>query len=118
MDITKHKARTTELVVTPLMEFIEEWGGEEYTAEDVRKCEALILRYLDALADLSTPTDEAIMEQVKILVLALNDLNEETDYGLIETEAREAIWAVIQASAVDCGLQDVPDDVTGEWRDW
>lgn len=118
MDIMKHKARTTELVVTPMIEFLEEWGGEDYTVEDVKKCEKLIHRYLDALAELADPTDEAIMEQVKILVLALNDLNEETDYGLIETEAREAIWAVIQTGAVDCGLQDVPDDVTEEWRDW
>ena len=28
------------------------------------------------------------------------------------------ILEVIQASAVDCGLQDVPDDVTEEWREW
>ena len=118
MDIKLFQNKTTEIVVHPMIEYIEEWGGEEYTAEDVHKCEALILRYLDALAALSPVTDDAIMEQVKILVLALNDLNEETDYGLIETEAREAIWEVIQTSAVACGLQNVPEDVTDEWRDW
>lgn len=118
MDIKLYQAKTTEIVVNPMIEFIEEWGAEGYTTEDVRKCEALIHRYLDALAGLTPVTDDAIMEQVKILVLALNDLNEETEYSLIETEAREAIWEVIQISAVDCGLQNVPDDVTEQWRDW
>lgn len=118
MDIQQYREKTTQIVVEPMIAFIEEWGGDGYTREDVAACEGLIHRYLEALAALSPVNDEAIMEQVKILVLALNDLNEATDYGLIETEAREAIWEVIQTSAVDCGLQDVPDDVTDEWRDW
>jgi len=118
MDIKLFQEKTAENVTKLLIDFIEEWGGEDYTVEDVRKCEALIHRYLDALAALNPVTDEAIMEQVKILVLALNDLNEETDYTLIETEAREAIWEVIQTSAVARGLQNVPEDVTDEWRDW
>ena len=49
-------------------------------------------------------------------MLALNDLNEELDYALIETVEREAICELIQTAAVDCGLQDVPDDVTEDWR--
>lgn len=118
MELAKYLEKTTEIVITPMIEFIEEWGAEGYTREDVEQCEALIHRYLSALAHLDPPTDEAIMEQVKLLVLALNDLNEATDYALIETEAREAIWEVVQTSAVDCGLQDVPEDVTEEWRDW
>lgn len=118
MDLELYKEKTTDTVINMMIDFIEEWGGEGYTKEDVDACEGLIHRYLEALAALSPVNDEAIMEQVKILVLALNDLNEATDYSLIETEAREAIWEVIQTSAVDCGLQDVPDDVTDEWRDW
>lgn len=118
MDISKFKAKTTEIVVKPMLEFIEEWGAEEYTRKDVEKCEKLIHRYLDSLGAMSEPTNDDIMEQVKTLVLALNELNEATDYALIETEAREAIWEVIQTSAVDCGLQDAPEDVTEEWRDW
>ena len=118
MDIQLYRTKTTEIVIKPMIDFIEEWGGDGYTTEDVQKCEALIHHYLDNLADMTCVTDEAIMEQVKVLVLALNDLNEATDYSLIETDAREAIWEVIQTSAVDRGLQDVPDDVTEEWREW
>ena len=118
MNIAQFKAQTAELVINPMIRFIEEFGAEGYTKEDVKKCDELICAYLDALGAMSNPADDAIMEQVRILVLALNDLNEATDYSLIETEAREAIWEVVQTSAVACGLQDVPEDVTEEWRDW
>lgn len=118
MDITQFKAKTTEIVITPMIEFIEEYGAEGYTKDDVQKCENLMHRYLDALASMTNPTDDDIMEQVQILVLALNDLNESTDYALIETEAHEALWEVIQTSAVACGLQNASEDVTEEWRDW
>ena len=118
MDLAAYKEKAIELVTAPMTAYLEEWESEEYTREDVEKCQELLYSYLEALAALECPTDAAIMEQVKILVLALNDLNEETGYGLIETEAREAIWEVIQTSAVDCGLQNVPEDVTEAWREW
>lgn len=118
MDVAKFKEQTTQNVINMMIEFIEEWDCEDYSREDVHKCEALIHRYLDALGAMESVTDDAIMEQVEQLVLALNELNEQTDYTLIETEAREAIWEVIQTSAVERGLQDVPDDVTEQWRDW
>ena len=38
--------------------------------------------------------------------------------ALIETVERKAIWELLQTAAVDCGLQNVPDDVTEEWREW
>ena len=63
------------------------------------------------------------MKQVEAVVLALNHLNEETDYCLIETDEREALWQVIQESAVECGLsakciEENEGDVTGAWREW
>ena len=118
MDIKQFKAKTTETIITPMIEFIEEYDAEGYTKDDVLKCESLIHRYLDALESMANPTDDDIMEQVKLLVLALNELNESTDYSLIETEAREALWEVIQTSAVACGLKNASEDVTEEWRDW
>lgn len=118
MDLQKYKSQTTESVVRPMIEFIEEWDEAEYTKEDVQKCENLLHHYLDNLGAMTNPTNDAIMEQVKAVVLELNELNEATDYALIETDAREAIWEIIQTSAVDCGLQNVSEDITEEWRDW
>lgn len=118
MDIAQFKAETTEHVIEPMIRFLEEFDEEGYTKEDVQKCESLIHQYLEALHAMSAPTDDDIMEQVKTLVLALNDLNESTDYALIETDARESLWEVIQTSAVACGLNNASDDITEEWREW
>lgn len=109
---------TRRLVVDPMTEFIEECDGEGYTHEEIQKCEALVHSYLDTLAALAEPDNDAIMAAVEEVILALNDLNEATDYCLIETGEREALCEVIQTAAEACGLTDAPEDVTEEWRDW
>ncbi len=118
MNLNVYKNKVIEIVIEPLIFFMEGWDDCNYTTDDVDACKSLIYTYLEALAAMTEPSDEAIMEQVKTLVLALNDLNEKADYSLIETEAREAIWEVIQTSAVACGLKEYGDDITEEWREW
>ncbi len=118
MDITKYVAQTKETVVSPMLEIVSEFGAEDYGKRHIRKCERLIYTYLRKLSSMRKPANAAIMKQVKKLVLALNRLNESTDYALIETGEREAIWEIIQYSAVECGLTDASDDITEEWRDW
>ena len=119
MNINEFYDRIRTEVVGPMLDFMQECGEDaEFSTEDAQRCGALLKDYLDALAALENPTDEAIMAQVKKVVLALNDLNEATDYALIETSEREAICILIQEAAVACGFQDDADDVTEEWRDW
>lgn len=118
MDIATLKEKTAETVIAPMIEYQQEIEDEGYAREHIDRCEALIHDYLDALDALEEPTDAAIMAQVETLVLALNDLNEETDYAMIETVEREAIAEVIQEAAVAAGLREIPEDVTEEWRDW
>ena len=119
MDIDKYKTMLSEDVIGLMLRFMEECGeGADFTREDVAKCEAILIHYLESLVALSNPTDEAIMDCVQEAVLALNQLSEDTDYAMIETEERESICTLIQASAVECGLQDPADDITEEWREW
>lgn len=118
MDIAYFKEKTARIVIEPMIEYQQEIEDECYTREHIDRCEALVHQYLEALGALAVPDDGAIMAQVEKLVLALNDLNEETDYGMIETGEREALCEVIQESAAACGLEDVPEDVTEEWREW
>lgn len=120
MNLNEYKEKVVEIVIEPMISFMEDWGDDDcaYTTEDIEICKSLIDTYLDALDAMEEPTDEAIMEQVKTLVLALNELNERSDYSLIETDAREAIAEIIQTSAVACGLKEYGDDITEEWREW
>jgi len=101
-----------------MTEFMNDCEDCGFTRKDIAKCEALILEYLVALESITEPANKEIMKHVKKLVLALNKLNEKTDYCLLETEERESIWEIIQNSAVECGLTNPEDDITEEWREW
>ena len=116
MDIQRQKQRIQDVVVKPMLAMIHEYEWDEYTEADVADCQALLEKYVEALAALPDPSDAAILAQVKQVVLALNEWNEPNDF--IGTEEREWLWEVIQQSAVDCGLKHAPDDVTEAWREW
>ena len=119
MRIQKFYSRITAEVTAPMLDFMRACGEDAaFSAFDVESCKMILKDYLDALAALTDPTDEEIMEQVKQVVLALNELNEETEYALIETSEREAICILIQDAAEACGLRAEIDDVTEEWRDF
>ena len=118
MEIQIYKNQLQETVIAPMTEFMNEYDDCGFTQKHVAKCEALILEYLSALEKIKAPTNAEIMKHVKKLVLSLNKLNEKTDYCLLETEEREAIWEIIQTSAAACGLVDPEDDITEEWREW
>lgn len=118
LDLTAYEADIQENIVDPMLDFMAELDGEDYTEADVETCREALMAYLRALNALEAPDDEAILAQVEAVVLALNDLNERTDYTMIETGEREALCEIIQRAAEDCGLQDVPEDVTEAWRDW
>lgn len=118
LDLNEYLEKLKTDVTDPMLEYMTEAEIDDYTAEDVARCGELLTEYLTALAELDEPDDEAIMAQVEKVVLALNELNEELDYALIETVERESICELLQTAAVDCGLQDAPDDVTEAWREW
>lgn len=119
LKLAEFKERITETIVTPMLVYMEECGEEcEFKKKDVTKCEKLVLNYLTSLSRLKKPDDVKIMERVKKLVLALNKLNVRTEYSLIETCEREALWKIIQDAAIASGLKEEYDDVTEEWREW
>ena len=105
-------------VTGPMLEYMTEARIEDFNGEDVARCGEFLEKFVNALGDMRWPSDKEILAQVEQVVVALNELNEDTDYALIETVEREAIWELIQTAAVDCGLENVPDDVTEDWREW
>ncbi len=122
MNAIKYKEKIITTVAEEMLSFMndcEEDGGDAgFTANDVEECKEILFNYVDALAELEDPTDDEILAEVETAVVALNELNENADYTLIETVEREAIWEIIQDAAVECGLEEEYDDVTEEWREW
>lgn len=107
-----------QTVISPMTAYMQDSEDCGFTQNDVAKCESLILEYLSALEGMEEPTDAKIMQHVQTLVLSLNELNEKTDFCLLETEERECICEIIQSSAIAYGLTDPEDDITEEWREW
>ena len=121
MEIAEFKSLLANKVVGGMISYMSFFDEDEacpFTKEDVAKCEQILSDYLESLAALTNPTNEEIMACVREAVLALNQLNENTDYAMIETEERENIWELIQTSAVDCGLQNPSEDITEQWWEW
>ena len=119
MDIAKFKTMLSDSVLDSMLEFMEDCGEDaNFTREDVEKCGEILTHYLESLAALADPDDQQIMSCVEQAIIALNELSEETDYAMIETDKRENICELIQTSAVECGLKNYTDDITEEWREW
>lgn len=128
MTLADFEKRLAEEVVAPMQSYLticREDGGEvDFSEKHIAKCAALMRDYAEILTKLTKPQgaarDKEIMAAVKTLILALNKLNEKTNYTMLETDERENICALVHDVAIACGLSDIPDDddVTGEWREF
>ena len=87
-----------------------------YTEEDVDDCIAILDDHLDALEKVKTKSEA--LQLVKKTVLELNDLNDDCDGELIETDQRENLCEVIIYGGFLMGYNQEDDDVTEEWREW
>ena len=90
----------------------------DYTQKNVDQCEAI----LDGLfADLAAAKVNSqsmmILKAVQRAIVKLNKLNENCEGGLIETDQREDLCALIIAAAKQAGLT-AEGDITEEWREW
>ena len=90
-----------------------------YSEDDVEVCARILDEYLSSVLVPSIRGDSSgIMSAVEVAVLALNELNERCDGGLIETEQREGICALIIGAAAEAGLVSAAYDITEAWRAW
>ena len=119
MNTIIYKEKIISEIIEEMLAFLEDDGGETagFCKDDVRECKEILFDYIDALAELDEPSDEEILAEVENAVVALNEVNENTDGALSETDEREAICEIICEAAEECGLEEY-DDVTEEWREW
>lgn len=90
-----------------------------YVQEDIDQCGVILDTLFDAVAHASGEDKEAaIMAAVKEAVLELNELNEKSDGGLIETGQREQLCELITLAAQEAGLDTNGQDITEDWREW
>lgn len=72
MDIAEYKDRVHEQVIVPMLEFMADDAFEDCSREHVQTCERLLNDYATALATLTQPTDQTIMQLVKSVLFHLS----------------------------------------------
>lgn len=98
-----------------MVDFIEP-GETSYTISDVDRCMKLISNHVEGIQQ-SNSKEEAL-EIVEKTVVSLNELNEECEYELIETEQREDLAAIIILASHLKGYNSLEEDITEDWREW
>ncbi len=90
-----------------------------YTEEHVKRCGEIIGAFLDKLENVSAQNkNESIKDAVKTAVLELNQLNDDSEGNMIETDQREQLCEIIISAANSAGLVSDAYDITEEWREW
>ena len=90
-----------------------------YTQTNVDECDKILTDFLNNLVTApANGRNDFITTSVKSVVLKLNNLNSECDGGLIETDQREQICALIFSAVEQAGLATKGVDITEEWREW
>lgn len=111
---------------------IEDCVGEQlYPDEFLKRADVLLTKFVSKIEGASKEANSfpSIMESVKSLVLALNDLNysEDFDVTVIETGEREDLCEFIHAVIVSQGFdltalaafaKCCTTDLTLQWREW
>jgi hypothetical protein len=90
-----------------------------YSQVHVDRCREILDVFFEELQAIPGEDRNAeIMEVVQSVVTELNELNDETEGGLIETDQREQLCEIIILAAKEAGLVTDVYDITEEWRDW
>lgn len=87
---------------------------------EIEQCGLILEKYVDDLFALSGEelNDGAIMKTVERAVKSINKLNEKCDYELAESSISDDICEFMHKAALEVGLEDAPDNVADEWREF
>lgn len=106
-----------DAIAANLRDYMKEDEDCGYEERHVNRLNNILVSYLSALKNISPADDAKIKELVKNTVLQINELEEDTDHVMIETDEREDICALINSAAVASGYS-TDEDITEEWREW
>ncbi len=88
--------------------------------QEIEQCGLILERYVDELDALKPDetSDALILKIVEGAVRSLNKLNEKCEYELAESSITDDICDLMHRAALEAGLEDAPDNVTDEWREF
>lgn len=107
-------------ILDGMVETMESAGDDaDYSVEAVDTCATILEDYLNEVFSASVyAQSKKIMAVVKFTINELNELNDDCNQCLIETERRDQICDLINSSAALAGLETETQDITEDWRAW
>lgn len=115
-------AQTRERLLHGMRDYMQavasDGGDPGYTDAEIARCAGILDAFDAHLTTCAHGDETAVMGAVQEAVEALNALNEDCDGGLIETDQREDLCALIIALAARRGAGTGDEDITEPWRDW
>ena len=88
-----------------------------YDRADVDRCDAILGDFIATMQAYRNAEPDVLLAGVKATVEALNQLNDQCDCSILETDQRESICKLIDNGLRFAGME--PEgDVTEPWREW
>jgi len=118
-DIPKIKQKLIAGMVDYMEHVAADGNDPGYSKADIDRCAQIIDRFLASLT--TVPQEDKnyfILATVKATVLKLNQLNDDCESSIIETDQRELLCSLIILAANNAGLVSNEDDITFQWREW
>jgi len=107
-------------ILDGMVDAIESAGEDaDYTVVAIDTCATILEDYLEEVFSPSIyGRSKKIMDVVKFTINELNELNDDCNQSLIESEQRDQLRELIVASAAYAGLETEKEDITEDWRAW
>lgn len=123
MDLIHYKDEKYDKILCSMEDYLEYIEDNQdtncfcpgYSHKDIKECGNILDNYIDNLIEANQNIDK-ILDYVEKVIINLNDLNEKSNYTIIESEQREYLCDFIQELAIKAGLPFTDKDITKEWR--
>ncbi|MEA1849672.1 hypothetical protein U9K52_12175 [Chryseobacterium sp. MHB01] len=87
-----------------------------FTEMDINACITYLTAYVEAVS--RSKTVDEMLFALKMIMVALNNLNKGCDHTLISESAKEKIIEIINMVSEEKGYNLFGRDITEEWREW
>ncbi|MBR2296440.1 MAG: hypothetical protein IKA43_03430 [Clostridia bacterium] len=117
MDIKQYKKRIDNEIVDPLIEARNADDDCGFCSRHVMMLRKLVIKYMKTVNKIKNGNEEKILKHMKKLIFAINKINRNADYCMLESELGEELCYIIEDIAMDAGYPEIKEDITKPWRE-
>lgn len=117
MNLKQYKKDIDKDIIEPLIDIRNEDDDCGFCTRQVMVLRKNLFKYAKAMSKVKVPNEVAIEAKMKKLVFAINKLNRQADYCMLESEVGDEIIYIIESIAFEAGYPKTDKDITKSWRE-